>query len=200
MNDLDLHPIAREAAKHLDGFEYAPDASGVRGNPVLRHADGRELWMREEHNKRGRVTVHASYNQLTEEIGYGQVGTPSYEITVAHSRGAEVLAKEITRRLLPEYTEEFARVRESVAKFKATNARRASQAKLLGELLSARPQQEGNGYVKLHFHGPTTENGRNTSGTVTLSGDGSTARWEFHTYDANLSALIADMIRRTNAK
>jgi len=106
MTDQALIRLADDVARHLDGFTRDP--AWPTWGVALRHADGRALhlaWVWGSHESR--VEVGGGY---PDGVGYKR-----FEITVAVSRGAQAIAREIERRLLPPYVAELQRVLAKLA-------------------------------------------------------------------------------------
>ncbi len=124
MTDPDIDQLARALACELgDGWTATRDPDDRR--PSLRHPDGRELAVRRIWNQRDRVAVTGV---LPRTDLYQPTRT---SITVALARGAQVIAREITRRALPEYTAAFAEV---LAYNRAQQDHRAQRSAVLERL------------------------------------------------------------------
>jgi hypothetical protein len=65
---------------------------------------------RQRHNP-FRLSIHAGYPDSTRPVAYH---LPSHHITVAASRRAEAVAREIQRRLLPDYLSDLAAARDAL--------------------------------------------------------------------------------------
>lgn len=111
MRDPEIDALAQGVAKHLDGFSASTndDAVGV----YLTHADGRQMFLHRLWNDKSRVTVTASYPREAERRYHFRDDGDRVSISVAMSRGAEVIAREITRRFLPAYDVVYAKVMEA---------------------------------------------------------------------------------------
>lgn len=179
-DDIDLNPLAKDVAKHLHSFEYQPDPHG-NGRPRLVAANGMALYLTQGWDTPARVIVAASYPDAKDVQVYGG---PRHEITVALSRGGEVLAREITRRLLPGYLEDFNKV---VKRIEAARQQKAERETLAESLINAMPGasrlSSQDGYATVWFN----------NGKVELSSSGY-ARWTFSTDDPSLNLAIARLI------
>ncbi|MBW4628210.1 MAG: hypothetical protein KME49_22535 [Brasilonema octagenarum HA4186-MV1] len=111
-----LFVVAQEITKQLKDFSaslVSPD-NPFDSNVWLSHADGRKILMRQEWNKVSRITFSSSYDSLKSphRHSFGE----HFKITVAADKSIEAIAKDIKRRLLPNYTAAFEKWREIVAK------------------------------------------------------------------------------------
>ncbi len=111
-----LEFIATKAAEHL-GSGWHADTTGE--NPIIADDGGRSMFLRED---KGRITVHSDYHDPDRRAERACV-FKSVSITVSIARGAEVLAKEIRSRFLPQY-EPYA---NAVAEYHRARTRRIEQ-------------------------------------------------------------------------
>ncbi len=115
------------------GADWTPGMD-CNDNPELTRADGLRLWMRcpAAWNKKDRIAIHGDSNAAGK--GAHQVYIPENiralgtEITGAADCAPERAAKEITRRLLPEWEQRFAYLKVRVAEDVAYKARRVATA------------------------------------------------------------------------
>jgi len=129
-HDREFAELARAVASHLDGFTArAVDDFGYTLR--LDHPDGRGLYLHRRHNDGGRVEIVGAYPHSDYHFRDGE--HPS--ITVAIARGPTVIAREITRRLLPAYTEVLGKVHAHIAKQTADHANRTRIAERLVALI-----------------------------------------------------------------
>jgi hypothetical protein len=98
----------------LDALRDPSDDNGYRN---LSHTDGRSfsmfvsIWGKHD----GKVSVSGNWNFGDRELGISfPYGKSQPKISVALDRGAAVIAREITRRFLPEYDKFFAEISEMV--------------------------------------------------------------------------------------
>lgn len=194
MSDFDLNALAQETAKHLDGFSYQPDPH-CPSNARLVHDDGRALRLHSGWKTRGsRVTVAGSY-PVPDELRDQVRGLENQEITVAVERGGQVLAREITRRLLPEYTKTYEDVLARIALVIESNLDRAALADgLVRRLPEASITPSQNGYTMIHF--VARDRDTSPSGRVQLSGNGSHIRWEFDGGSHDFHKAMAELVAR----
>jgi hypothetical protein len=87
-------------------------------------------------NRHDRIAIQGSYPRDTAVHSRAAVRV---EITVARERGPAVIAREITRRLLPTYLEALAAVAASLAAEDAAKQARRAVATRLGAILSVEP-------------------------------------------------------------
>ncbi len=128
--DHQLAELARAVACHLDGFTArAVDDFGYTLR--LDHPDGRGLYLHRQHNNESRVEIVGAYPHSDYHFRAGE--HPS--ITVAIARGPTVIAREITRRLLPAYTEVLGKIHAHIARQTADHANRTRAARRLVALI-----------------------------------------------------------------
>ncbi len=128
--DPQLAELARAVASHLDGFT-ARAVDDFGDTLRLDHPDGRGLYLHRQHNDGGRVEIVGAYPHSDYYFRTGE----HVSITVAITRGPAVIAREITRRLLPVYTEVLDKIHAHIAKQAADHANRTQAAKRLAALI-----------------------------------------------------------------
>ena len=113
LDDATLGILARDVARHL-GPNWTLDTSalGERHRPLaLNRPDGARLLIGfDDWTRARRVEIWGTYPdriRITHRL-------PRHEITVSRARGAQVIAREIVRRLLPAYQPDLCRAREIV--------------------------------------------------------------------------------------
>ena len=151
------------AAIRLDGWSYKPSTTHDYGlgslvNPALRG----ELWFAGPGwHQQNKIHISACYPKDSrghDHIGYKETRV---SINVSAEKTAEQIAKDITRRILPEYLRQLAAINESIAKTENYLNARSEMGKAIA---SAFP------WLRLHdtIHG-TDYNGRKQNGSeVTL--------------------------------
>ena len=129
-HDREFAELARAVASHLDGFTArAVDDFGYTLR--LDHPDGRGLYLHRRRNNDSRVEIVGAYPHSDYYFRDGE--HPS--ITVAIARGPAVIAREITRRLLPVYTEVLDKIHAHIAKQTTDHANRTRAARRLAALI-----------------------------------------------------------------
>jgi hypothetical protein len=110
----ELVKLFNEVVTHLDGaWRVDPEAWYV----TLAYGDtGGKLHVATEWNKKDRITVSGIYPGGTDYLCMAD-NDRKPRITVAKARGAETIAKEINRRVLPVYLELFAKVIEAQKRY-----------------------------------------------------------------------------------
>lgn len=146
-----LRAITRDVAPELaretgDDWRYVPDDDTYAAGRI-RRADGAQLWIHGEGwtHQAGRIEIHGDYprgpgNEVIYLDHQDRQRGMSTRITVAESRGPKVIAREIARRLLPDYLERLERVRERVARDDEHEARRRRFRGELAGILGATGQ------------------------------------------------------------
>jgi hypothetical protein len=129
-HDPDLARLARALASHMDGFTArAVDDFGYRVR--LDHPDGRSLHLHRHYKDGSRVELAGIYPHSDYYFRNGE----HVSITVAIARGPAVIAREITRRLLPTSTEVLGKVQAHIAKQADDQTNRARAAERLAALI-----------------------------------------------------------------
>lgn len=121
--------------------------------------------------------------------------TMTHKIGASESRGAEVIAREITRRLLPEYLAHLADVTERIAKRNDAAATRAATIVKLAQ--DFRGSVASNGYKpdEARFgHGS-----RDYYGSVEIRHDSKSVDLEIHGLPVELARKIAAILRKADA-
>jgi len=171
MRDTALPDLARAVARHLDGFAASP--VGDYGDRLeLAHPDGRRLWLHWERHLWDRVEIGGIYP----DSDFTLLGADYVRITVATRRGSAVIAREITRRLLPPYTEILAKVQAHIATQAADHTGRAQVATRLAAIIpGAAICDDGRHVTTVHW---STHDGPIGSGDIELCKAGTTATLE----------------------
>ncbi len=106
----------------------------------LRRDDGAQLVLRHQRGTRGRVHVSGHYPP-----GFAPPTEERTHITVALSRGAETIARDIQRRFLPPYLEHWADACREQASQAAALARQQAQLEELAAVLDVPVRDYGSG-------------------------------------------------------
>jgi hypothetical protein len=170
-----LHEIATKVAALLPGFTVKPSRDDAmpseRLSNVIVHTDGREIYFTDPWPRNGKVHISASLpNGWYNHKPYNSK-LPS--INVGAERGAETIAKEIIRRVLPEYDVIFA---ETKARVEAQNAHTCltdKTAKRVAEIFGAALHEWGEyerdkGRYNPHLYLPSGGSAEVSGDTVTL--------------------------------
>lgn len=130
MSNQETRELARGVAAELGPDWRATVEPGQEDWPgvYLVGPDQAKLYLRGVWNDAGRLQVSGGYPQ---NHGRPQV----YSITVARTRGATVIAREITRRLLPSYLKTLAEVIADIERDRQAAERRAYNAGELAKLI-----------------------------------------------------------------
>ncbi len=131
--DSALHALATEVASTL-GYTVDNDSTfdGYRGI-YLDGPDGERLFFAPDWRNEKRLEVSGVYPREANNV----IRVAHLNIGVGRDRGAAVIAREVTRRLLPTYTAELTRVREAVAAHGAAAAKRREAAVRIQEAFPA---------------------------------------------------------------
>lgn len=106
--------------------------------------DGARLFLSLSWRDSSRLVIDGNYPREAHDVTYPRL--EQVEITVSRDRGPAVIAREITRRLLPKYLEELTRARAAIARNDDYNARTLATAeKIAAEIPGATVSQDKNG-------------------------------------------------------
>jgi hypothetical protein len=164
----ELRGLAAKVARLL-GYTVEPPAADpyTRETVRLHGPDAALLTLTRPWNNPLRVSVHGGYPPGTTQVAYHM---PSHTITVAISRGAQAVARDIQRRLLPGYLADLARTQQALrAQANATQAREKVAAHLLAAVPGLRRGEASQTRVTLVYYGHSHSD---TNGSVQLSGSG----------------------------
>ncbi len=170
-HDPELARLARAVASHLDGFTARTvDDFGCRAR--LDHPDGRSLYLHRQYKDGGRVEIAGVYPHSDYYFRTGE----HVSITVAIARGPAVIAREITRRLLPAYTDVLGKVQAHIAKQADDQANRARAAERLAALIPGSSiHDDGNRATTIRWYATDALIGY---GHINLSGAGTSGTFE----------------------
>ncbi|WP_188187533.1 hypothetical protein [Nonomuraea sp. SYSU D8015] len=121
--------MARDVAREMGGWD-------VRGGPwpnqfYIYDGDQKLCLTFDDLDDTGRVNISTSYPERSGEV----YGVRQYNIGVSFKRGAAVIAREIKRRLLPNYLAELERVKKEIAEFVEAERRQVANAKAIAGAL-----------------------------------------------------------------
>lgn len=168
---LDALALAPQIARHLDGFMAVSPADGhiSRDRCDLRTDDGRRLHLRSNgYQQHGRVAISAAMPRARDGMHWTAFYSlreerPKLTITCRMDRGPAAIARDIQRRLLPEYERMLADVRRRIADYDTELSRREDMREFFAQHFGAHIPTDSRDRVT---------NGRN-GGTwqITLSGN-----------------------------
>jgi hypothetical protein len=194
MTDAELRDVAHAVAPHLSGFRVAPD-QGNPHNAYLRHSDGRVLiigrpWPRVD----GRVEIRGGYPEHPD--AYRLASRPA--ITVRADRGGAVIAREITRRLLPGYEQALQVTRQAIAKDAADLlGRRQVAARLAAAIGGATVREDGRHEINVYWYQDGTGRG---AGKARVWGDGSHVSFDVSCESAAVAERVATAVAGRGAR
>jgi hypothetical protein len=138
MTDVHISDLARQVAQQLgDGWQLNQDREPADWYAEIVRSDGRRLTLQYDRYRAGeKVTISGGHEHRPDisyyELTFGEIG-------VSVTRGAQVIAQEITRRLLPVYNPAYAEFRERVSSHDAAVEQRNELAHYLSMLLDGKP-------------------------------------------------------------
>ena len=157
----DLIGFVGNVANQLgDGWGLKAEQNWLENGYVhIEHTDGRGICfsIRVYHPDR-KVNISGDYNYGPSDLNIGWPYDKSRpEINATMSRGAEVIAKEITRRFLPTYNERFAEITSNVKTATEYRDRQTGTSKRLAKIANAgteRMNRDGAGFSVYHNDRP----------------------------------------------
>ena len=188
--DPHMNELARDVVTHLgEGWSLDPNTHG-KGYPFIGLQGPAGARLRIESNA-PRVVIDGIYPG---EIGH-LYRIDRHEISVSRSRGAEVIAREITRRLLPVYLPDLEKAQELVlrnAQNLAARLRLAQriEALLPGSELRNRTSHQTDNEILLSIPGESR-------GTVRLENNGARAYLELRAVPADVLLRIVTVLSAT---
>lgn len=158
--------LALDVAEHLEGWTMRPLDDETRTYPsrTLDGPDGREILVRFDWRHKDRATISYYLTPACQEVSSRDL-TPwdKREISVKADRGAEVIAREITRRLFPKLDADLAEWRKRVAEHEAYEARKQTTEQIISEALGDAKGSGWRGNVIHYGHGRTEGYGEFTA-------------------------------------
>lgn len=143
---------AKEIATYLEGFEYVQpdeDARWIKW-AVLRHQDGREIHICEDRNNKAEVRggYHLKDNQSLSSFLRNE---ECPKIGFSLMKSAEVVARDISKRFLPLYTNSWKKGMECLLRKQEADAKQEELFRSLGEILKVSTQNKsGNSSIHLY--------------------------------------------------
>lgn len=192
MIDAEIHQLAHQLAAELgDGWTVTCDPEDRR--PSLSHPDGRRLHVGRVWNQRDRVAVSGV---LPPTDMYQPTRT---SITVALARGPQTIAREITRRVLPEYDATYAEIVAFNRTQQDDRERRAAVLECLRVILGGHVREDRHEHT-LHAYLTTGSGDFGDTGfrcaDVRAHGDGSRVEIKLTDVPAELAEQIALLVTR----
>lgn len=152
----------------------APRTDEDNGYRNVSHTDGRSfsmfasLWGKHD----GKVSVSGNWNFGDRELGITfPYGKTQPKISVALDRGAAVIAKEITRRFLPDYDKLFAEISETVRTHTAHRDKKTAIVGRLAAVAGVAPDRINNHKFSVYHDSDAPHVEVEVYGTVTLKID-----------------------------
>lgn len=148
----EIHALAKDVAKHLPGWKY--DKRGLDAckystwAAILTDGGDGTLALSYNHRKAGMIRIDGRYPHYANNTVCFVANMPGF-IGVGEARGAETIAKEITRRLLPAYVATLAKVMTTIAERKAYHAACEANAIRLGDIIGESPGTRGVRHIDL---------------------------------------------------
>lgn len=184
LTDDDFRTLASDVAAALgDGWrsEYDPDSFGRYRATLHGPDDAKILMWRDRYGNDGKLTVSGSYpDNNAYDVKHVKIG-------IGETRGAAVIAREIQRRLLPDYLPELVRIKKDNARRTDNRAARLRLAEELAGPIKGRVIDDAR---SSHTHIVTYDNGLSVS--IDINHDASGGRIEVSSATADqLRAIIA---------
>jgi hypothetical protein len=133
----------------LRGERWTPGPGYNSGQRKLAGPTGEALYLAFDRPEVGRVSVCASYPRTRRRV-------TGDSITVAHARGGAAVAREINRRILPEYLVKLSEVRKynetQHSQYDSNHALATRIAELFGQVHETSPYEPGASYIEGRVH------------------------------------------------
>lgn len=148
----EIHALAKDVAKHLPGWKY--DKKGLDAGmystlaAILTDGGDGTLALSYNYYKAGMIRIDGRYPHYADNTTCFVANMP-HSISVGEARGAATIAKEITRRLLPDYVATLAKVLAAIKERKTYHAACETNAKRLGDILGETPGTRGVRHIDL---------------------------------------------------
>lgn len=189
-----MRNLAREIAPLLgDGWAYDATREDFTWAAFIDGPNGERLQLAAPmYDAPGKVTIHANLPDGSRDVlRYDENGR--HEIGVSESRGAQVIAREITRRLLPSYLEQLADVQARISR---KNHAAEVRADVVANLARAFRGSVASNPDELRFgHGS-----RDYYGSVTVRHDATAVDLEMHGVSVDIARKIAALLAKADAK
>lgn len=142
MGNSEIGALCADIAKELGEGWSAASREGMTG-AYLVHSDGRELHVWNGWNNHGKLAISGNFTRDMHDVYWfkNEDYKTNQDINVRADRGAVVIAREITRRLLPQYTETFARAQAAVTEQREAMAKREDVAGWFYAMLGKTPPE-----------------------------------------------------------
>lgn len=136
--DTNISDLTKEIAQYLEGWqaiEKDNDYNNGRDNGCLANGSGPEIHLRRVWNHKERVKVSGCYPHSADRRRYptGEHQKVTPEITCGISRGAEAIAKDITKRFLLDYLGLWQWASERIAQHESDKANELTLMEQLGQ-------------------------------------------------------------------
>lgn len=190
-NRESLRPIVRDIATALGHQFTMREGEDIQGWN-LAGAHGAVLWIRYVDNHRYRIEISGRYPDDTDKYIYNLIRS---RITVATNRRPSIMAAEITRKILPTYLKELARVQASLADHRDYVKRTHRLADEIADVfgVTLRPEDKrSDGRVSFGVGA-----GAVYYGDVSVYGD--SVSMDLHSLPADVARAIGGIIRSTTA-
>lgn len=191
----DARTLAAEIATHLEGWRV--DSPYDHSAHLVRESDGVTLWLRtNDYQHRGRLVVSAGVPDGTSYSDGDTHGIDRPEITVGLTRGAEIMAREITRRLIPGAVTMWEEVAGRIERRTAAKDARETLARELAKIMGSQARElrgEWEADLPDALRGDA-RTGRYVYGDITPDYDGTSARVEIRGMSADMARELAALV------
>jgi len=186
-----MDKLAPAIAKALgDGWQVAPRQHPNSTGRVIFKGDASIditfCW-----NDRTRVSISGNYPGGYSNLPYGATRP---EITIAHERGGETIAKEITRRFLPSYLELLAVARERHARNEEHEIQQHHTAERLARILGVQAPEKGRGEIRAY---PRSDGFTCYCDVLVTSGN--SVEIKLSSVDADTAEAVLQLLKKSSA-
>lgn len=199
----ELFTLAQQVATHLPGKWEATKHSEDSWYVTLQGEGTASLHVGTEWNKKDRLTISGNYPYAPNGGGdYTRYADKERKprITVAKARGAEIIAREITRRVLPVYLEILAGALDSKAQHEAAQNKQRETAQRICDALGkpnpfkAKPESYSRAYHNIHLDTDRDLDGF-SYGSVEVQ-EGGSVTLTLHSVDAAKVLRILEVLKK----
>jgi hypothetical protein len=174
-----VYDVAGAIAQHLPGWK-AEGCEENRDRAELRHGSGAAVTLHRVWSNKRRIEAHGQYPRGSEgqyrgpmDWGAIRYDAKAPEITFDATRDPKALARDLERRLLPQYLQILMKCREIKKEYDAYHAKQEARLEHFAKLLGSRRIRNGTRDSSVHFHHTVPVDGEEDTvwGDVRMEGD-----------------------------
>ena len=147
----EFQALARAVAAEL-GWTYCDRESDRRDSADIQGPDGMKLYLNNGYWDHSRITIIGSRPQQNNGSHFSVSWPDNLRITVAPTRPAKAVAKDIERRLLPQYREAFQKAAEDIAERQRQRTEAERIASMLAGILGCKVSENNGAGSDFQIH------------------------------------------------